>query len=414
MAKMVSNQLTFLDMTDQNKLSLYLTSNLQTIQVFDSAANTYNPSWSDNPLEIELQVFLNQEELQGDDSNLSVQWYVKDGTGDKILIDDATSKTLIINSNDLSESKSHMLTYICEATYLGYIKASSQLTYSLLDSGNTSEEDAVIFKIYAPNGTVVSESENSVQIETVLYKGANEVTSDIAYQWAKYVSGAYEDIDGATNSTYIVRRDDVNNVQTYRCTVTYAGQKYIDVITIEDKYDTYVSEMLTIGSPIFKNGQGGCAVYVIVRSNGKEVDAFPDGCSIGTSEPSNPTEGMYWWRVTSGSATFVRHNGLEWEEVFIDVQSLDYIWTLMDKDGNITEFYKTGKVIYLSCSEINEIGTLQCDVKPKGLTGYTDGMVYLNANSGYSASDDDNGNIEISPAKTHTVTDDGNGNVTIN
>lgn len=414
MAKIVSNQLTFLDMTDQNQLSLYLTSNLQTVQVYDAATNTYNPSWLNTPLEIELQAFLNQEEIKNSDTNLSVQWYVKDGIKDKTPIDGATSKTLIINTNDLGTSESHMLTYICEAIYLNDMKASSQLTYSLIDNGNTGGEDVVIFKIYAPNGTVVSEAEDSVQIETVLYKGVNEITSDITYQWAKYVSGVYEDIAGATKSTYVVRRDDVSNVQTYKCTVTYEGQTYIDVITIEDKYDTYASEMLTIGGTVFKNGQGGCAVYVIVRSNGKEVDAFPDGCSIGTSEPNNPTEGTYWWKVEPGAATFVRYNGSEWEETFSDVQSLDYIWTLMDKDGNVTEFYKTGKVIYLSCSEIDEIGTLQCDVKPKGLVGYSDGMVYLNAKSGYYASDDSNGNIEVSSTKTYTVTDDDNGNVTIN
>lgn len=406
---MVSNQLTFLDMTDQKKLSIYLSSNLQTVQVYDG---TYNPSWENTPLTIELEAFLDQTEIVDNDANLSIQWYVKDGTNEDVMIDGATNKTLTIQSNDLGTSESKMLTYICKATYLDYT-ASSQLTYSLIDTGDNGE-DVVVFRVYAPNGTVVSASEEYVEVKTVLYKGASEVVSDVTYQWAKYTTDGYKDIDGATNSKYIVYRNDVVNVQTYRCTAIYNGQAYVDVITIEDRNDTYVSEMLTIGGTIFKNGQGGSAVYVIVRSNGKEADPFPDGCTIGTSEPSNPTEGMYWWKVESGAATFLKYNGYTWEETHDDTQSLEYVWTLMDKDGNVTEFYKTGKVIYLSCTEIDNIGTLQCDVTYKGAVSYKDGMVSVNNVSGLSATDDNNGNVEVTSDRIYAITDDDNSNVEIN
>ena len=411
MAKIVSNQLTFLDMTDQKKLSVYLSSNLQTIQVYNG---TYNPSWEDTPLTIELQAFLDQTEITDGDTNLSIQWYVKDGTNEEVIIDKATNKILTIKKNELGTSESKMLTYICKATYLDY-SASSQLTYSLIDAGDSSEY-IVVFRVYEPNGAVVSATEESTEIKTILYKGAKEITSDITYRWYKYTSDGYKLIDGATNSTYVVQRNDVINVQTYQCVASYNGQTYVDVITIEDRNDTYVSEMLTIGGTIFKNGQGGSAVYVIVRSNGKEADPFPDGCVIGTeqSRPTNPTEGMYWWKVDYGAATFMKYNGTEWVETFDDTQSLDYIWTLMDKDGNVTEFYKTGKVIYLSCSEIDNIGTLQCDVKYKGAISHKDGMVSVNHTSGLSAADDNNGNVEVISDRTYMITDDNNGNVEIN
>ena len=41
---------------------------------------------------------------------------------------------------------------------------------------------------------------------------------------------------------------------------------------------------------------------------------------------------------------------------------MTYTWYAQDKDGNPVTFNKTGKVIYLSATEIDSILTLQCDV----------------------------------------------------
>jgi hypothetical protein len=413
MAKMVSNQLTFLDMTDQKKLSIYLTSNLQTIQIRDSSKTVYNPSWTTTPLVIELQAFLDQNEIL-DYTTLSIQWYVKDGNNQEVEISGKTGRILTIAENALGESSSKMLTYICKVSYLEEESATSQLTYTLIDeSEGVAGDSAVVFHVYAPNGTIFSNQSGTLEAKAIAYLGSIEITSGATYQWEAYVDGEYRQIDNAINNIYTISGFDVVNIMTYRCVMTYNDKTYVDVITFEDKSDTYVSEMLTIGGTIFKNGQGGSAVYVIVRSNGKEVDAFPDGCIIGTSGPLNPTEGMYWWKVSSGSAAFMKYNGTEWQETFDDTQNLDYIWTLMDKDGNVTEFYKTGKVIYLSCAEIDNIGTLQCDVKRKSYIGYNDGMVSIHEKSGMSATDDDNDNVEVTFTQTYMVTDDGNGNVTI-
>ena len=49
--------------------------------------------------------------------------------------------------------------------------------------------------------------------------------------------------------------------------MTYGGQQYTDVITVEDKSDPYVSEMLSIGGFTVKNNLGGVVPYVIVRTN---------------------------------------------------------------------------------------------------------------------------------------------------
>lgn len=241
------------------------------------------------------------------------------------------------------------------------------ISYASSKSGS-SGESAITFMLWAPNGDVFSNQSGTLPLEVQAYEGSKDITALGSYQWQKYTSEGYVNIDGATSSTYNVNGTDVVNIQTYKCIMTYKDQEYSAVYTVEDKSDLYVSEMLTVGGTTFKNGQGGSAVYVIVRANGQEVDPFPDGCWVGTNYPASPTEGQFYWFVSGSGVTLMKYNGSTWavaSETSDDIQAFNYEWSLMDKDGNHVEFNKTGKVIYLSCAEIYSIGTLQCDVSSK-------------------------------------------------
>ena len=52
-----SSPITFIDLTDQQQLSAYLTSNLSTVQFRGADDSTYTPSWEDTPLIITANVF---------------------------------------------------------------------------------------------------------------------------------------------------------------------------------------------------------------------------------------------------------------------------------------------------------------------------------------------------------------------
>ena len=241
------------------------------------------------------------------------------------------------------------------------------ISYSASKSG-VSGTSAVTFMLWAPDGDVFSNQSGTLPLAVQAYEGATDITNLGTYQWYRYTSDGYTAIDGATNSTYTVVGSNVVNVQTYKCIMTYNTKEYSAVYTVEDKSDIYVSEMLTVGGTTFKNGQGGSAVYVIVRSNGQEVDPFPNGCWVGTSYPVNPTEGQFYWLVGNNGVTLMKYNGSTWlvaSETSDDIQKFNYEWSLMDKDGNYVDCDKTGKVIYLSCTDIYSIGTLQCDVSSK-------------------------------------------------
>ena len=242
------------------------------------------------------------------------------------------------------------------------------IAYSAAKSG-TDGTSPVTFMVWAPNGDVFSNQTGTLPLQALAYQGATDIIAEASFQWFKYTSGAYVKIDGATSSTYNVNGSEVVNIQTNKCEMKYPTsgdtKTYSGVYTLEDKSDTYISEMLTIGGTTFKNGQGGSVVYVVVRANGVEKDPLPDNCVISSTEPNNTFKNAYWWRINGNSVVLMKYNGTTWVEATDDPQTLNYEWSLMDKDGNAAEFSKTGKVIYLSCSEIYSIGTLQCDVKEK-------------------------------------------------
>ena len=233
-------------------------------------------------------------------------------------------------------------------------------TKSNKGSNGASGANAVVFSVYAPEGTVII-NQSSLALAAVGYDGASEITTGATFQWAKYTGGNWTDISGETSSFLSVSGTDIVNIQSYRCTMTYKGKSYTDVITVEDKSDPYVSEMLSIGGFTVKNNLGGVVPYVIVRTNQKEVDPLLG--NISETAPSNPSEGDFWYQVdhTAQKVTLMKYSGTAWETA-TEKQDLTYTWYAQDKDGHAASFDKAGKVIYLSASDIDSLLTLQCDV----------------------------------------------------
>ena len=218
----------------------------------------------------------------------------------------------------------------------------------------------MVFSVYAPNGTIVQNQSGSLTLAASAYEGATAITN-ATYQWAKYSGGTWANISGATAATLTVQGADIVNIQSYRCTMTYNSKNYVDVITVEDKSDPYVSEMLSIGGFTVKNNLGGLVPYVIVRTNQREVDPLKG--NISETAPASPAAGDFWYQIdhTGHTVTLMKYSGSAWSAA-TETQELTYTWYAQDKDGNPITFDKTGKVIYLSAADIDSILTLQCDV----------------------------------------------------
>ena len=80
---LTSSQQTFVDITDQRKLSAYITSNLPKTQSENPNVlpHTYAPSWASTNLTLTPVVFLDQTNVALNSSGLTITWKRKDGSG---------------------------------------------------------------------------------------------------------------------------------------------------------------------------------------------------------------------------------------------------------------------------------------------------------------------------------------------
>ena len=392
----VSSALTFIDTTDQNQLSAYLTSNFATVQTCTSDKKVYSPSWAATPLEIQLHAFYDGQDMESEQlidrlqQPGNVTWYYKDGNYDPVAISDLDTvyttsyNKLIVSDNVLSVCISDTITFICRIQLNDIDVLEVQMTYTLI-----SDTKSVSFYLGMPEGDTFTNQTGTRKIIAYAHHGVEEIQagnsgemdSDTAtFTWEKYNSdGAWEIITDKDNNPkeLIVQGTSVLNIASFKCTMRYKGVEYIGVATVRDITDTYISEIFTIGGDVFKNGIGGSAAYVIVRKNNQadeEVDALAGEISTTAGAAQNDD---FWYHIDHDNDQIIyeQYKSGGWQTVSEIPQELVYEWTLMDKDGNRKAFVsstntndpykKIGKVIYVSCHDIDDTGTVQCVVSAK-------------------------------------------------
>ena len=131
-----TNQITFMDLTDDRKLDVYITSNLPITQIKDSNAGTYTPDWSSTNLVLNADIYLDSVEVT-DNKNTEIVWYEQIDANTKTQV--GTSVSITIDANKMISSA--MVTYSCEARYQN-ITAHSQLTFTRVDTGRDGSDGA--------------------------------------------------------------------------------------------------------------------------------------------------------------------------------------------------------------------------------------------------------------------------------
>lgn len=204
------------------------------------------------------------------------------------------------------------------------VNTTLKIQWSKVNTGATGQngKSAVIFALYAPDGEVFVNQKGTLTIETQAYIGSTKITSGATYAWAVYSSGKWTTLTGETGSSLEVDGTSVSGIATYRCTMTYDGQTYADVITLTDKTDNYQATIESTGGDIFKNTVGSSTLTCRLFQNGTEVD-------------------------TAGT----EHT---------------YKWYRMDKDGNALDSgaaFKTGKSIDIDGDDVDVKTTFICEVE---------------------------------------------------
>ena len=143
MAIKATGQITIVDLSDSSQLSVYLIANLPKTQILDLSTGTANPDWTQENLEITPNILLNQANIPLTDTNLTVTYKRKDGSGAESSLvagETVTNKVLKVNKNILKSSDAKSITYICYVSYLDTklnltVSAQADINFSLVTNG---------------------------------------------------------------------------------------------------------------------------------------------------------------------------------------------------------------------------------------------------------------------------------------
>lgn len=235
--------------------------------------------------------------------------------------------------------------------------------------------DAVTFQLYSPNGGVISNSENSVDVKPQLNDGATDKTESqsVSYEWKYYDGTSYKSCSGVTGYTITGNRltiapEAVNSYVSIKCTASYNSKFYDAYFSVYDKTDPIqVTVLSTLGDKLI-NSVGKGILYTKVFRNGVEIDPIvTTNCGlISDRNKLTPTKGNYFWLLDDENTKVIlqQYNGSTWVNVATDPHSGKYKWSAIDSTGSAVSLTKTtGKAQYLSGSVVESKTIFNVEVK---------------------------------------------------
>ncbi len=244
------------------------------------------------------------------------------------------------------------------------------ISWSKINVGATgaSGQNAVVFSLYAPSGTVFTNHSGMLTIQVAAYDGATDISGTASFAWQKYASGSWNGVGGSTASLS-VDGSAVEGLATYRCTMTYNSKQYTDCITLIDKTDNYQADVDSTAGDYFKNTVGTTCLVCRLWQNGTEVDPLKS-TTFSQTAPSSPSTGAFYYKITptAPATALMRYSGSAWEDVTANAtykHTRTYKWYRRDKNGSPLDagaVFAVGKVIYVDGDDVDVKTVFVCEV----------------------------------------------------
>lgn len=250
MAILTSSQQTFVDITDQRKLSAYITSNLPKTQAEDpnTLPHSYAPSWKTTNLQLTPVVFLDQTSVPLGSTGLTISWRRKDGVAAEtnlITGESASGGILTVNKDVLADSDSGIITYICYISYYdsetkNTVNITSDITYTLVKNGETAKlayvtADSYVFK-YDSAGSLVGATQATLTAQVQGVTVSKWQYKNSSGNWTDYPTTS--DNTNITSGTLVVKPTHslfVNNVAQIK--LVTSDSDVFDTVSITKMYD---------------------------------------------------------------------------------------------------------------------------------------------------------------------------------
>lgn len=160
----------------------------------------------------------------------------------------------------------------------------------------TDGANSVYAVCWTPNGNTIRNKSGNVTAECDIYSGGVIQATGVTYQWAQLITGTWTNltsaVTGYNGQTLTITPSLVTGTSSFKCTATYGGQSYYDVVTISDLTDPIVVTITSDTGTVFKNGVGTKNVTAHVYQNGTEIDTLGNAYAYYwslTDQSGNPT-----------------------------------------------------------------------------------------------------------------------------
>lgn len=257
--------------------------------------------------------------------------------------------------------------YLWTRTIVTYTDNTTSTIYSVGKMGSDGAS-SVSFEIYSDTGFVFHDEEPITLKTQKLYGATNiAISGSTTIQWSKMINGTWTnswkyDSGDTTNvtsnaETLLVKRNEVNGTQLYKCVLTYGGKQYTDVVTITDKADTYQSSIISIGGNVLTGGETGRIAYAVLFQGADEIDKLL--CPI-YSNNTTPVSNTTYYKLDGDVITAQKYANNSWTKDTTVNQEYLYTWFILDKYTGLQQEIGSGKVIYITNDIISRSGIVQC------------------------------------------------------
>ena len=312
-----STAVTFVDMTDERKLEIYISSNHPTTQLCNANKTPleYTPDWSTNNLQLEANFYLDSTETTPEE----IWWYAKIGTAETLVLKD--SPVLSVTTNVLGDNP--IITYICKAKYQN-IEALKEITFTRVDTGLNGINAPAVLAQYSVDGKIGWTSVLNTATHKYIrysYDGGKTWTTEI-----KIVGedGTSVNIKGTATSKSLVSGTSYYTLIYNSATINGAaiGDAYLldgNLYVCVDSRDgnDYFMDVGRIQGP---QGNDGQSSYVFIRyatdANGSNMSASPNNttthigiCTVNTNVAPTTANSYTWSKYVGDNAKSIILNG---------------------------------------------------------------------------------------------------------
>ncbi len=222
--------------------------------------------------------------------------------------------------------------------------------------GNYSKDgtNAASLEVYANRLAFDKQNNGDITITANFRVGGKIQDTGVTYSWTRIPD---KNSFSSTGKTVTVKRDDVDGLTTFTCTVSYTGyDNFSDSVTINDYTDPIVSEIISSNGTQFKNSNIETDLTCRLFDSDSEVDPYVDGKAM-----EEYAYGYIWLKSANNTIASNPWRSITYPCICKDTNG-NYSIAKNETEASGKEKFVSGKKISITKTDIESKATFYCEV----------------------------------------------------